>query len=133
MNMPFQKVLKAAREREARLWQLADALLSESDNMCNGPRGFKAIAEALLAEHTIEHDPNWLRKLRKTSEAFPPDRRHPQLGIELHILARNPDLLDTLVGYSRKHGKPVTKDLITDVLRGIRLTRKWERRNGGQD
>jgi hypothetical protein len=111
---------------------LADALLSESDNTCNGPRGFKAIAEALL-EHNIEHDPNRLRKLRKTAEAFPPDRRHPQLGIELHILARNPDLLDTLVGYSRKHGKPVTKGLITDVLRGIRLTHKWERRNGGQD
>jgi hypothetical protein len=101
--MAFDSIIRAARQFENSNWGLADELLKHADKTMGGLRGMNAVATA-LSDAGMDYSASWLSALRHGAELFPPERRHPQVGVRIHLACGSPDMLDAILRIAKREG-----------------------------
>ena len=127
--MAFEEIIKVARAFENSSWALADALFKDAEGTLTGNHGMRAVAAA-LAEVGLDYTPAWLLNLYRAAEHFPPDRRHPGVGIRIHEAAGSPDMLDAIMKIAEMEKKPLSfhsiERIMAQIMRDERAIREQE-------
>jgi len=90
-SIKFSQVLASAKQRDASLWMLGDQLLAD---MGKPPKFFTTCQEQIEDAFPDIDDAKQWAQLWKIADAFPAETRM-EVGIEAHIAAGNPAVLQT--------------------------------------
>ena len=133
MNLKFPRCMKAGRAADVSQWDLADALLKETEDQRKGPRGYEAVVKEFADHLGLDYSAEYLKILRTVAQVFPPNRRYdgehnkPMVTLRGHQEATSPDMLDAIVKAAKKKDVPVTRPLIIKTLQQLRAQERAAR------
>lgn len=121
MTVSFPLVLEAVQQGERSTWRIGDALLKEIDSAqtheLDGAVQFKKCSKMLVEQGFTKYSAGMLRRLYKTSKAFPPASRHRDLGWTIHDETATPENLEQVLKRLRSLRRTPTQDNVRMVMR----------------